>query len=98
MPHTTKRYDLAGGVIVVILEYYQHHVVVTLRVYSRTDRSRHAETHRVVQYWESDADLLDTARNVLADRGEGNEVFAPYKNQALEELQELIDETQAQED
>lgn len=95
MPHTTRRYDLADGIIAVILEYYRHHVVVTLRVYSRNDRTCHAETNRIVQYWESRADLLETACNVLAGVGKGNEVFDPYKNQALSELQEMIDEIQA---
>lgn len=95
MPHTTKRYDLANGIIAVILEYYRHHVVVTLRVYSSNDRSRHAETHRIVEYWESRADLLESACNVLAGVGKGNKVFAPYKRAALAELQEMIDEIQA---
>lgn len=95
MPHTTRRYDLADGIIAVILEYYRHHVVVTLRVYSRNDRSRHAETHRIVQYWESRADLLETARNALAGVGKRNRVFAPYKRAALAQLQEMIDEIQA---
>lgn len=98
MPHTTRRYDLAGGIIAVILEYYRHHVVVTLRVYSRNDRSRHAETYRIVEYWESRADLLETARNALAGVGKRNKVFAPYKRAALAQLQEMIDEIQTQEE
>lgn len=94
MPHTTRRYDLADGIIAVILEYYRHHVVVTLRVYSRTYRSRHAETYRIVQYWESRADLLESACDALAGVGKGNKVFAPYKRAALAQLQEMIDKIQ----
>ena len=62
------------------------------------DRTRHAETHRIVQYWESRADLLESARNILAGVGKGNKVFAPYKRAALAELQEMIDEIQTQEE